>query len=82
MKNGGGVVFFGLCRPMSADEEKLHTPVVIRCVESKREVCAVQTVANKQIDRSFVFDKVFFKFLSNFVRVYYIWIQMLNVFRP
>ncbi|PWA85208.1 P-loop containing nucleoside triphosphate hydrolases superfamily protein [Artemisia annua] len=47
------------CRPMNSDEEKLHTPVVITCNENRREVCAIQTVANKQIDRSFVFDKVF-----------------------
>ncbi|KAI3802173.1 hypothetical protein L1987_30303 [Smallanthus sonchifolius] len=48
------------CRPLNADdarlwssatltdEEKLHTPVVVTCAENKRE-----------IDRSFVFDKVF-----------------------
>lgn len=47
------------CRPLNSDEEKLHTPVVITCAENKREVCAVQNIANKQIDRSFVFDKVF-----------------------
>ncbi|PWA42619.1 kinesin motor domain-containing protein [Artemisia annua] len=47
------------CRPMNDEEVKLHTPVVITCTESKREVSAVQTIANKQIDRSFVFDKVF-----------------------
>ncbi|MFS7935558.1 putative plus-end-directed kinesin ATPase [Helianthus anomalus] len=47
------------CRPLNADEEKLHTPVVVTCAENKREVCAVQNIANKQIDRSFVFDKVF-----------------------
>ncbi|KAK1427153.1 hypothetical protein QVD17_15836 [Tagetes erecta] len=47
------------CRPMNADEERLHTPVVVTCAENKREVCAVQNIANKQIDRSFVFDKVF-----------------------
>ncbi|CAH1418273.1 unnamed protein product [Lactuca virosa] len=47
------------CRPMNADEEKLHTPMVITCSENKREVCAVQNIANKQIDRSFLFDKVF-----------------------
>ncbi|KVH88474.1 hypothetical protein Ccrd_026745 [Cynara cardunculus var. scolymus] len=47
------------CRPMNADEEKLHTPMVITCSENKREVCAIQNIANKQIDRSFVFDKVF-----------------------
>ncbi|KAL4587620.1 hypothetical protein LXL04_000492 [Taraxacum kok-saghyz] len=47
------------CRPMNAEEEKLHTPMVITCSENKREICAIQTIANKQIDRSFVFDKVF-----------------------
>ncbi|KAL8089767.1 hypothetical protein AgCh_039305 [Apium graveolens] len=47
------------CRPLSDDEIKVHTPVVITCTENRREVCAVQNIANKQIDRSFVFDKVF-----------------------
>ncbi|CAI9297888.1 unnamed protein product [Lactuca saligna] len=47
------------CRPLSDDETKAHTPVVITCTENKKEVCAVQHIANKQIDRSFVFDKVF-----------------------
>ncbi|XP_022849070.1 kinesin-like protein KIN-5D [Olea europaea var. sylvestris] len=47
------------CRPLSADEMRLHTPVVISCNENRREVCAVQNIANKQIDRTFQFDKVF-----------------------
>lgn len=47
------------CRPLSDDEIKVHTPVVITCTENRREVCAVQSIANKQIDRSFMFDKVF-----------------------
>ncbi|XP_015874209.3 kinesin-like protein KIN-5D [Ziziphus jujuba] len=47
------------CRPLSEDETRLHTPVVISCNESRREVCAVQNIANKQIDRTFAFDKVF-----------------------
>lgn len=34
--------------------------MVRTCNENSREVCAIQTVANKQIDRSFVFDKVCF----------------------
>ncbi|KAK8296130.1 hypothetical protein V6Z12_D05G105600 [Gossypium hirsutum] len=38
---------------------RIHTPVVISCNESRREVCAVQNIANKQIDRTFLFDKVF-----------------------
>ncbi|CAA0823153.1 P-loop containing nucleoside triphosphate hydrolases superfamily protein [Striga hermonthica] len=47
------------CRPLSEDEARLRTPVVISCNESRREVCAVQNIANKQIDRTFLFDKVF-----------------------
>nr|XP_022752804.1 kinesin-like protein KIN-5D [Durio zibethinus] len=47
------------CRPLSEDETRIHTPVVISCNESRREVCAVQSIANKQIDRTFLFDKVF-----------------------
>ncbi|KAG6415077.1 hypothetical protein SASPL_122479 [Salvia splendens] len=45
------------CRPLSEDEARIHTPVVISCNDNKREVCAVQTIANKQIDRTFLFDK-------------------------
>ncbi|XP_061361837.1 kinesin-like protein KIN-5D [Gastrolobium bilobum] len=47
------------CRPLSEDEARLHTPVVISCNEGRREVFAVQNIANKQIDRTFAFDKVF-----------------------
>ncbi|KAK8550966.1 hypothetical protein V6N13_119465 [Hibiscus sabdariffa] len=47
------------CRPLSADEMRIHTPVVISCNENRREVCAVQNIANKQIDRTFLFDKIF-----------------------
>ncbi|KAK4492016.1 hypothetical protein RD792_002804 [Penstemon davidsonii] len=47
------------CRPLSEDEVRLHTPVVISCNDNRREVCAVQNIANKQIDRTFNFDKVF-----------------------
>ena len=36
----------------------MHTPVVISCNEGRREVSAIQNIANKQIDRSFFFDKV------------------------
>lgn len=45
-------------RPLSEDETRMHTPVVVSCNESRREVLAVQNIANKQIDRTFVFDKV------------------------
>lgn len=47
------------CRPLSEDELRVHTPVVISCNEGRREVSAVQNIANKQIDRNFLFDKVF-----------------------
>ncbi|KAB5520273.1 hypothetical protein DKX38_024592 [Salix brachista] len=47
------------CRPLSEDELRIHTPVVISCNEGRREVSAVQNIANKQIDRNFLFDKVF-----------------------
>ncbi|KAE8038952.1 hypothetical protein FH972_011412 [Carpinus fangiana] len=47
------------CRPLSDDELRVHTPVVISCNEGRREVSAIQNIANKQIDRSFFFDKVF-----------------------
>lgn len=47
------------CRPLSDDEARVNTPVVISCNENRREVCAVQNIANKQIDRTFAFDRVF-----------------------
>ncbi|PKA49035.1 125 kDa kinesin-related protein [Apostasia shenzhenica] len=47
------------CRPLSEDEARLRTPVVISCNEQRREVLAMQNIANKQIDRTFMFDKVF-----------------------
>ncbi|XP_010253418.1 PREDICTED: kinesin-like protein KIN-5D isoform X2 [Nelumbo nucifera] len=47
------------CRPLSEDEMRVNTPVVISCNEHRREVSAMQNIANKQIDRTFVFDKVF-----------------------
>lgn len=51
-------MFDCIFRPLSEDEMRVHTPVVISCHESRREVCAVQNIANKQIDRTFAFDKV------------------------
>ncbi|TVU18121.1 hypothetical protein EJB05_34194 [Eragrostis curvula] len=47
------------CRPLSDEETKSNTPVVISCNERRREVAATQIIANKQIDRTFAFDKVF-----------------------
>ncbi|KAM0849728.1 hypothetical protein ACQ4PT_053551 [Festuca glaucescens] len=58
---GGGVNIQVLlrCRPLSEEELHINTPVVITCNEQRREVSAAQNIANKQIDRTFVFDKVF-----------------------
>ncbi|ESQ37425.1 hypothetical protein EUTSA_v10002384mg [Eutrema salsugineum] len=47
------------CRPLSEDEARVHTPVVISCNEHRREVAATQSIAGKHIDRHFAFDKVF-----------------------
>ncbi|GAB2274291.1 Kinesin-like protein KIN-5D [Dionaea muscipula] len=47
------------CRPLNEDEQRVNTPVVIACNEIRREVSAAQFIANKQIDRTFAFDKVF-----------------------
>ncbi|XP_049933922.1 kinesin-like protein KIN-5D isoform X2 [Nymphaea colorata] len=47
------------CRPLNEDELRVNTPVVISCNEHKREVSASQNIANKLIDRTFAFDKVF-----------------------
>lgn len=47
------------CRPFIDEEQKLNMPKVITCNDSKREVTVSQTVGCKQVDRVFVFDKVF-----------------------
>ncbi|KAI0488803.1 hypothetical protein KFK09_028642 [Dendrobium nobile] len=47
------------CRPLNDDEMRFNTPVVISCNDQRREVSAVQNIANKQIDKTFTFDKVF-----------------------
>lgn len=47
------------CRPLNDDERRLQTPVAITCNEIRREVAAAQFIANKQIDKTFVFDRVF-----------------------
>jgi len=49
-------------RPLNEDEIKVNAPVVISCNDNRREVTAVQNIANKQIDRTFAFDKVVFKY--------------------
>ncbi|XP_073064697.1 kinesin-like protein KIN-5D [Primulina eburnea] len=58
-KGGVNVQVIVRCRPLSEDEARVHTPVVISCNENRREICAIQNIANKQIDRTFNFDKIF-----------------------
>lgn len=55
-----------MCRPLSEEELRVHTPVVISCNEGRREVSAIQNIANKQIDRTFAFDKVWFSYFVLF----------------
>lgn len=47
------------CRPLGEEEQRLNVPKVISCNEHKREVTVMQSIANKQVDRVFTFDKVF-----------------------
>ncbi|KAF5750970.1 kinesin-related protein [Tripterygium wilfordii] len=47
------------CRPLSDDEQRMNVPRVISCNEHKREVTVLQSIANKQVDRVFTFDKIF-----------------------
>ncbi|KAJ9180760.1 hypothetical protein P3X46_008969 [Hevea brasiliensis] len=47
------------CRPLSDEEQRTNIPKVISCNEHKKEVTVLQSVANKQVDRVFTFDKVF-----------------------
>lgn len=45
-------------RPLSDEEIKAKTPVAVSCNELKREVTIFQNTGTKQIDKTFVFDKV------------------------
>uniref|UniRef100_A0A453RRV7 Kinesin-like protein n=1 Tax=Aegilops tauschii subsp. strangulata TaxID=200361 RepID=A0A453RRV7_AEGTS len=47
------------CRPFSDDELRSNAPQVVTCNDYQREVAVTQTIAGKQIDRVFTFDKVF-----------------------
>ena len=48
-----------LCfRPLNEDENRAKTPVTISCDEQRREVSVIQNLAHKQIDETFVFDRV------------------------
>jgi kinesin family protein 11 len=43
---------------LSEEERRIGTPVVVTCNDQRREVSVAQNIANKQIDRTFAFDKV------------------------
>ncbi|XP_010943824.1 kinesin-like protein KIN-5C isoform X2 [Elaeis guineensis] len=47
------------CRPFNDDELRNNAPQVVTCNDYQREVAVTQTIAGKQIDRVFTFDKVF-----------------------
>ncbi|XP_077241300.1 P-loop containing nucleoside triphosphate hydrolases superfamily protein [Tasmannia lanceolata] len=47
------------CRPFSEDELRNNAPQVVTCNDYQREVSVSQSIAGKQIDRVFTFDKVF-----------------------
>ncbi|KAF3621187.1 putative succinate dehydrogenase assembly factor 1 -like protein, mitochondrial-like [Capsicum annuum] len=46
------------CRPPNEDEMKVKGPMVISCDELKQEVTATLSTAAKQINKTFLFDKV------------------------
>jgi kinesin family protein 11 len=45
-------------RPFSDEELRSNAPQVVTCNDYQREVAVTQTIAAKQIDRVFTFDKV------------------------
>ncbi|XP_072958976.1 kinesin-like protein KIN-5B isoform X2 [Typha angustifolia] len=47
------------CRPLNDEEQKLNLQKVISCNEQSKEVTVLQSLVNKQVDRTFTFDKVF-----------------------
>ncbi|KAJ0973399.1 hypothetical protein J5N97_021358 [Dioscorea zingiberensis] len=47
------------CRPFNEEEKRSNAPQVVTCNEYQREVSVSQTIASKQFDRVFTFDKVF-----------------------
>lgn len=55
---------YGVCwfcddfRPFNSEETRLQTPAVLTCNDRKKEVAVAQNIAGKQIDKTFLFDKV------------------------
>lgn len=58
------IIFTTLCwfcddfRPFNSEETRLQTPAVLTCNDRKKEVAVAQNIAGKQIDKTFLFDKV------------------------
>ncbi|GJN15450.1 hypothetical protein PR202_gb02367 [Eleusine coracana subsp. coracana] len=46
------------CRPFSNEEIRSNAPQVVTCNDYQREVAVTQSIAGKQFDRIFTFDKV------------------------
>lgn len=46
------------CRPLSDEEQRLNVQKAISCIEQKKEVIVFQNSANKQVEKTFLFDKV------------------------
>mmetsp|Transcript_31918 Transcript_31918/g.58039 ORF Transcript_31918/g.58039 Transcript_31918/m.58039 type:complete len:167 (+) Transcript_31918:128-628(+) len=59
VEDGVNVQVLLRCRPLSDKERIERTPQVITCNEYLREATLYQTVAAKQMTRTFKFDKVF-----------------------
>lgn len=64
-------------RPLSDDELRSNVPRVVTCYENKREVSVMQTLANKQVDRVFTFDKVWYNLHLQVFRLANIWFNYL-----
>ncbi|XP_010920785.2 kinesin-like protein KIN-5B [Elaeis guineensis] len=47
------------CRPLTDEEQRLNVQKVVSCNEQKNEVTVLQSLVNKQLDKTFTFDKVF-----------------------
>ena len=47
------------CRPVSKQEKSQRMNQVVKCCEATREVTVTQHIANKQIGKTFTFDRVF-----------------------
>uniref|UniRef100_A0A6N2KYN2 Kinesin motor domain-containing protein n=1 Tax=Salix viminalis TaxID=40686 RepID=A0A6N2KYN2_SALVM len=58
------------CRPLSDEEQRTNVAKVIACNEHKREVTVLHSIANKQVDRVFTFDKVTMPIICHFDPLY------------